>query len=1198
MFLTNHLTFMKTKALLISAVAMVLTVAGAAFATGGTETEVTAPRNALGTHFIPGTLSVTSGWTFSGQKTEANGNVGYVKNGTWASVDFHCNRTGAYNMTWNIQNFSGGTVDILIKDLTTGEPEIEQVWTIVDGTSVIPLEGIITEGDKNLTFTMKADHNTWICNYYSPEFEWVSDTYDYTGIPTGWDAIPGSLPITNWTYTGTLRLENNGGNVGYVVAGDKANHKFFCAEAGVYKMNINFSWFQGNAGYLGITITDRVTRKKEVDTKYYVDNVHNASILLPGFITTGKKDIEFNVITDRGGYIFNWETPVFEKVGDSFATISDVTVLDENVEQVELEGFDMAYNIPLEFGSDNITFNVDYMGATLDVSAGDTEVTQLADGKYSIPVPAPNSETIVTMTLNPDENAYSDKTEYRMRFFRIGGVMLTGLKLNTLDVDSEIVAALNSGNEVNINNYVFTALPEVTATFIDGSTATANVALNGTQATCTFTGKSGNMSKDFSFELSGIYIYTRTSDDKDAKVVYDATYNQADGSWSDGLYTINPCNDGWGGSQFKLKGNSTITLTAPSDMKINQLIFGQLSDNYQPGRIKSVTSEGATVRLPSESNFVKGTNRNLVVNIENHKAGTPFEIEIEGDGQPVTWFEFVYETVVPESAPELVSTSTTSLIGKNHTVVSFVINREVIETDVEFNGATVHGNASGVTLTFPLWDLEYNTEYTFTLPAGSVTDTYGNSNTEPFSCTFTTGMKNDDVVDIDSNRFKMVSDITGLREAVASLYQTNTTPDCETTVIYILNGDYDLGSDLVYNGNEVSSSESSDVCLSLNKLYNVSLIGESQDGVIIHGSRTGISNPIFSTRYSTNIYMENFTLRNDLDFGKTGRIGVGVAHYGGNLDIMKNITLQSQQDTQVTGERGYYLNCTIHGTVDYVCGGGDHFYDRCTFVQEGAGAITAPMTPKSLKHGYVFQNCTITGVGGYTLGRPWDNEPRCFWLNTTMLSLPADNGWGSMGNLITHFFEYNSMDADGNPIDLSKRTNSSTSINKYSPILPEEYAPYFTVRNVLGYTDSWDAESLTAECAAPSVTYTEQSLKWTTVDRAAGYIIYHNGTPLTFTTENEYVFPTPSAAIMKAPYQATDNYSVAAISSNGSRGTISDVVNSGNTTAISTIDLDSTDEIEFYNLQGVKVGPDAKGILIRVSTLSDGSRSAEKTVIK
>lgn len=121
--------------------------------------------------------------------------------------------------------------------------------------------------------------------------------------------------------------------------------------------------------------------------------------------------------------------------------------------------------------------------------------------------------------------------------------------------------------------------------------------------------------------------------------------------------------------------------------------------------------------------------------------------------------------------------------------------------------------------------------------------------------------------------------------------------------------------------------------------------------------------------------------------------------------------------------------------VDYLCGGGDHYYDHCTFVmEEEGGVITAPSTSATLKHGYVFQNCTIKGKGKYDLGRPWQNEPRCFWLNTTMEAKSTDAGWRSMGNLPTHFYEYNSMDANGNAIDLSKRQNSPTSTNTYSPI--------------------------------------------------------------------------------------------------------------------------------------------------------------------
>ena len=45
-----------------------------------------------------------------------------------------------------------------------------------------------------------------------------------------------------------------------------------------------------------------------------------------------------------------------------------------------------------------------------------------------------------------------------------------------------------------------------------------------------------------------------------------------------------------------------------------------------------------------------------------------------------------------------------------------------------------------------------------------------------------------------------------------------------------------------------------------------------------------------------------------------------------------------------------------------------------------------------------------------------------------------------MGKLPTHFYEYNSLDANGNSIDLSVRGNSPTSTNSYVPVLSADEA--------------------------------------------------------------------------------------------------------------------------------------------------------------
>lgn len=1126
---------------------------------------------------IPGELSLTK-WNYSNCQTENNGaNVGYVVNGANANVNFYCTEQGVYEMAWTWSYAKTGDVAIVIKDLNTDAVEVEQTWAIADGNQTLTLEGLITEGKKNISFTITGGEG-FLGNYTAPSFTKVADEYNGPGVPSGWDVIPGSLALDKWTYGGGCRTENGNTNVGWVVDGSWATDNFYCKEDGVYALDIDFYWFNAACDFT-VTITDEESGDKEIEYTYTIENAHHPELVLPGLITKGRKAIRFDLTSTNGGFLVNWKTPEFKKVGESFAAVKGITVAGNSVTAGEVEGYDFAFTIPVDYNDQNVTFIPEVISATISMTAsGDAAVTDNGDGTYSIPTPAPNAETIVTVTLNADEGAYKDKEQYTVRFFRVGGVILSGVNIDSFGLDAATVEALNNDEDVTVSDYIFTALPEVTATFLDGSQATATSKLEGTKATYTFTGKAGDKEKTFTLAVDGIHIYTATDSDKSADLRYDSAYKQSDNTWSNGLYTIDPVNDGWGGTQFKFSHNNgqKFTLTCPNDMKVNQLVFASLFDNYVDGKITSVTSGDATVWLPSASTFVKGgPGYNLVINVENHVAGTPFEVEFEGGSQPVMWFEFLYETAVPTDAPTLLKSSTTDLTGKNHTVVSFTFNREVEATEVEFNGSTATSHVTGTTLNFPLWDLEYETEYTLVLPAGAVIDKYGNKNTEDLSVTFTTG-KEDYVESHDTGRFISVSTVAELRAAVARLSSTNNTPESPTTVIYIANGDYDFGSDVV-NGN---SPDNSDACLVLNKVYNVSLIGQSQDGVLIHSERTGLTHPTLSTRDATNIYMENFTVRNDLDFDKDPRIGVGVAHYGGQLDIMKNVTLKSIQDTQVTGERGYYYNVTIYGTVDFICGGGDHFYDHCTIVNIGSGsAMMAPSTSPANKHGYVFSNCTIKGDGGYYLGRPWQGEPRCYWINTTMEALPNPAGWNSMGTLPTHFYEYNSMDADGNPLDLSARRNSPTSTNTYTPVLTAEEAAYFTHHNVVGYTDSWDPTELTAECEAPAVSYSPTGLSWEPVAGAAGYLIYIDGAASHFTTDTHYDFATSGPAAVMARAASTRMYKVAAISASGSHGALSEEIGEDGTTGIESIGADAR-QAEYYNLQGQRVANPSTGVYI------------------
>lgn len=991
-------------------------------------------------------------------------------------------------------------------------------------------------------------------------------------VPEGWMTMPGEIDINHpsWVYDG-LRIENNGDNIGWARNGCSATGQIFVKEGGVYQLHMDFYWFQNESDF-EIEITDMATGKKEVDTFYHIYGIHKADIYLEGYLTPGKKIIKYTFHSESGGWLANYKSHSSTKIGDKFAVLSDVSV--DGIDPIDFEGYDYTFNLPMDYAKEYVTLKTTYRDAILKAKIGETELPVGEDGTIEVPTPGEGEACEVVLTLDVEEGTATKQTEYKVRIFHIGGIVLTGLTLDGLEADEKCIEDFNREKKgINIDGYVFTSLPEVIATFIDGASIKAVGEMTGENtATYTFEGTAGTLKEEFSFTLPGVYIYVPSENDKKDVLKYDSGYNGADGIWNNGLYSIN-ANDGWTGTQFKMKNNVPIVLTPPSDMKIKQFVMAALYDNYTPGRVASITSEGATLRVPTARSFQTGVDNdhalNLVVNVENHIPGTPFVIEFEGGGQPVAWFEFVYETVVPTTAPEVEKTTATTVEDRNHAVVTFQFNRAMNETSITVNGTEVKAEGGNTSLNFPIWDLPYNTEVEVTIPAGAATDTYGNATDRAFTHILNVGSPAA-VIPIDAERFVTVSNTEELRAAVDALKTTNSKRDDLQTIIYVLNGDYDLGETI----------------LPINKVYNVSLIGESQNGVLIHGYQTGITNPVVSTRSSANIFMENLTIRNDLDFGKSDRVGVGVAHYGGELDILKNVTLQSVQDTEVTGDRGYWKNVTIHGSADYICGGGDHYFDNCTLINEFAkGYIVAPATSPANKYGYVFQHCTIDGESPYYLGRPWSNEPRTFFLNTTMNVLPFDEGWGRMSDLTTHLFEYNSMDAEGNALDLSKRTNSPSSTNTYSPILPEEYADHFTVRNVLGGLNSWDAEALVVECAAPAATLDENGIiTWETVEGAAGYIVYYDGKFAGYTTETS--FTTESSADMKL-------YSLAAINQNGCLGKIASLA----TTGINTIS-GNANQTEYYNLQGVCVSDDAKGVVIKVTRTADGSVLREKIVRK
>ena len=675
---------------------------------------------------------------------------------------------------------------------------------------------------------------------------------------------------------------------------------------------------------------------------------------------------------------------------------------------------------------------------------------------------------------------------------------ITELTVDGVAVGSEIIAAINNGDAytATLSGNIYTAVPAVQATFDTSAQASGVASGTGTSRTYTIT----QADKTYTLIVEGIHVYTAGQTDESVNIKYNAGTVE-NNVWTNGVYTMTTSGIGNGGEEFKFDANTDepYTIAVPADVVVKQFIIKNFHANYSggDGQLKTVTSTGATTYIPTKRTCVysgettaanrtyEGPSYDLIVNLENHTAGTPIVFTMKKSAQPMGWIQLTTVKQAPTTPPTKTAESVT--IEKNHAVVAVTFDREIANNvEATINNTTVTAEGGTSTLYFPVWDLSYDTNYTLTIAAGAASDTYNNVTSTAIEIAVNVPAKAAVSAAVYDH---VVSTAAEFSEAVTAVNSSNNSASAARKTIFIKNGDYDFGS----TEQHITG-------------YNVSLIGESRDGVILHGSRTGISNPVLNIRDRSGFYLQDLTVKNDYDYGTGSFYGVAVAIYGGDKTIMKNVRMLSNQDTQVTGHRAYMDNCEIHGTVDFICGGGDNYYYQTELVLEdrGGNVIAAPSTNSSHKWGYVFQECTIkaidataatTNEGSYYLGRPWQNEPRAYFLNTTMNVLPNAAGWTNMSSsLPTHFYEYGSLNGSNEVIDLSSRTAPSSSTNlPYTPVMTSEQAAKYTLKNVLGGTDSWLPTDYTNVVDAPTISLDGSTLSWTAVDDARCYVIFKNG---------------------------------------------------------------------------------------------------------
>ena len=518
------------------------------------------------------------------------------------------------------------------------------------------------------------------------------------------------------------------------------------------------------------------------------------------------------------------------------------------------------------------------------------------------------------------------------------------------------------------------------------------------------------------------------------------------------------------------------------------------------------------------------------------------------------------------------------------------------------NGIELAPVVSGKTVSFKYKALEYDKEYTFLLPANSISDLTDNTVSSPISIAFKT--KTRPVVAKQMYDFIVPTDGSLIDAFAAASKRADNT---QRYRIFIKKGKY------VLEGNKTNNQKT---CTIDGKEYakftdpttylntpNVSIIGEDMEETVITNKVPNQFKPdggniaegigqgdVLSLQSgATSTYMQNFTIKSAMGDAKGRDIELNDQS---NKTVCKDMCLWGYQDTYVSNSnksRFYFEGGLLRGRTDFLCGKGDVYYNNVDLQMCDNGYLAVPSIPT--KYGYIFKNCTIKAEkssidGNYTLGRPWGSgTPIALFIDTKMEAQPSAIGWNEMGTgWPARFAEYNSTTGKGSVIDLSGRKKTFGDGHANNPVLTKEEADFYTIANVMGAGDNWDPTVLTEQASAPQkVLLNNGKLTWEDSQYVLLWAVCKDGNVVDFTTENHY--------------DNADNTAKWSIRAANEMGGLSEATEANNTTAISEVNNNNgIVSVAFYSIDGTRINNSSKGAAIKVTTLSDGTVKSVKTI--
>lgn len=1000
---------------------------------------------------IPGNITLDKG-AYQTARVEGGGNVGYCSNGATATYTVYNTVKGTATLNMGMVRYGDGNVTVTVTDLLTGTVEQTKQFTTTsdickgyDTPTAIEL-GTLTKGLKAIKLAF-AISSGFICNYKNVSVSIVPDAPDPVGesytFGTTRDAAGGEVTSNNYMLTPdcsdvtTSSLLSTYGTLGTgynFYNGTSVQLTFGANATQSFRNSANSATIKTQAGtddgaenhgaYVGFDLT--IEKGKQLQ----ITNI--ASLIYPG--EKSNYGYEYIIEDANGNQLyksntFNVAKPT-ENSGSKNVDVSTVNALKGLTGKVRvkflwwcnssstvliLKDFNVTATVS---DAPAVYYNVNYSlgtsGATGNVPAAISDASTLS--KYTVPANTTIYKEGYTLTGWTDgENEYLIGQSYDMeeKTYNLTPVF-TANTVALSEVRKDLVVTWKFGKGNGAPAFDGSAQNYVQQVSLNGNTTDLAVQMAGGD-------NSGRNDEWMNNQQKNMTVPVCEGAVVRAKVYYanNAVFNNETLEYSEALngpvgnvvYTYT-CPAGVGSTIDVNVGNQFLSYIEVTYPGTNVVVFEDFAVNFKVNPyVVTIPSNG---ELP-ECVTISGSYHN-----DHGYTGAVATVKVDGPVKiTVGGCNFTGTATVKDGA-NLVATLDTKKAGCSGVAVAY------------YNGPKT----------------------TLTINCGTYCPSL---KVEAVNAEDVPTLSGDGMYHVTANNANSFNNVLEYANSLA----TAEVP----AVIYVPNGTYDLGTAC---RTQVHS--------------NVAILGESRENVMIINHPTGPGIQATSTLRITgdDVYLQNLTLRCDVSYSTSQTHGVGVAlEINGTRSICNNVELQCNQDTYYSNgandQVGYFKGGRIEGTVDYICGGGNMWFEGTTLYNnqrydgtqkkftDAGDVIAAPSTAVATVYGYVMNNCIIDGAdcqaNNYSLARGWQGSPAMTWINTTCIKKPSTQGYTTMSDgLKVRFHELSTVDANGDAITGHSLTSpKNLGYSNESDMIYLENAANYTYANVLG---GWDPEAI------------------------------------------------------------------------------------------------------------------------------------------